>query len=100
MRLPGSLEEAGVPSGDLESLARDAAAQWTGNFNPRPLDEAGAMELYRWALNVNRVNRAFGCALLIAVDRRTPSSAQQGAGGGGAVARRRTSGRSFAAIAA
>jgi hypothetical protein len=46
---PGSLEEAGVPSGDLESLARDAAAQWTGNFNPRPLDEAGAMELYRWA---------------------------------------------------
>jgi alcohol dehydrogenase len=46
---PGSLEEAGVPSADLESLARDAAAQWTGNFNPRPLDEAGAMELYRWA---------------------------------------------------
>ncbi len=39
---PGSLEEAGVPSADLESLARDAAAQWTGNFNPRPLDEAGA----------------------------------------------------------
>jgi hypothetical protein len=31
-----------------ESRTR-AAAQWTGNFNPRPLDEAGAMELYRWA---------------------------------------------------
>jgi alcohol dehydrogenase len=46
---PGSLEEAGVPSGDLESLARDAAPQWTGTFNPRPFDEAGAMELYRWA---------------------------------------------------
>jgi alcohol dehydrogenase len=46
---PASLEEAGVPSSDLESLARDAAAQWTGNFNPRPLDEAGALELYRKA---------------------------------------------------
>jgi alcohol dehydrogenase len=46
---PGSLRDAGIPEGDLPSLARDAAAQWTGNFNPRPLDEAGALELYRWA---------------------------------------------------
>jgi alcohol dehydrogenase len=46
---PGSLEEAGVPAADLESLARDAAPQWTGNFNPRPFTEGGALELYRWA---------------------------------------------------
>jgi alcohol dehydrogenase class IV len=46
---PGSLEEAGVPAADLESLARDAAPQWTGTFNPRPFDEGGALELYRKA---------------------------------------------------
>lgn len=46
---PTSLREAGVPEEDLPALARDAATQWTGSFNPRPLDEAGALELYRWA---------------------------------------------------
>jgi alcohol dehydrogenase class IV len=46
---PTSLRAAGVPEEDLPSLARDAATQWTGGFNPRPLDEAGALELYQWA---------------------------------------------------
>lgn len=41
---------AGVPPGDLEMLAADAARQWTGTFNPRPFDAGGALELYRRAL--------------------------------------------------
>jgi hypothetical protein len=38
-----------VPQADLPQLAEDAAVQWTGRFNPRPLDAAGALELYRAA---------------------------------------------------
>jgi alcohol dehydrogenase len=47
--LPARLSEAGVPEQDLPALARDAAQQWTGRFNPRPFDEAGALEVYRCA---------------------------------------------------
>lgn len=39
----------GVPASDLPSLAEDAARQWTGRFNPRPFDTAGAMEVYQCA---------------------------------------------------
>jgi alcohol dehydrogenase len=39
----------GVPQADLESLAAEAAGQWTGRFNPRPFDAAGALEIYRCA---------------------------------------------------
>ncbi len=42
----GSLE---VPSAVLPELAEQAAAQWTGRFNPRPFDQRGALEIYRWA---------------------------------------------------
>jgi hypothetical protein len=31
-------------------MAAQAAAQWTGTFNPRPFDAGGAMEIYRLAL--------------------------------------------------
>jgi alcohol dehydrogenase len=48
--LPLTLREAGVPEESLPRLAEQAAAQWTGRFNPRPLDTAGALEIYRWAL--------------------------------------------------
>ncbi|HYP26076.1 MAG TPA: iron-containing alcohol dehydrogenase [Blastocatellia bacterium] len=48
-RLPMNLSEAGVPRGDLRMLAEEAAAQWTGRFNPRPLDAAGALEVYECA---------------------------------------------------
>jgi alcohol dehydrogenase len=48
-RLPRTLREIGVPKADLPQLAEDAAQQWTGQFNPRPLDVAGALELYRCA---------------------------------------------------
>lgn len=47
--LPSRLGGAGVPSDDFASLAEDAAAQWTGRFNPRPFDAAAALELYESA---------------------------------------------------
>lgn len=42
-----SLREHGVPKSDLRWLARDAGEQWTGRFNPRPFDAAGALEIYQ-----------------------------------------------------
>jgi alcohol dehydrogenase len=47
--LPASLRELGVVLDDVGSLARDAAKQWTGTFNPRPFDEEAARELYERA---------------------------------------------------
>lgn len=43
---PGRLAAAGVPERDLPGLAEEAAQQWTGTFNPRPFDVAGALEIY------------------------------------------------------
>ena len=34
------------PERDLPDLAEEAARQWTGTFNPRPFDAAGALEIY------------------------------------------------------
>lgn len=48
--LPGSLKEAGVPEEALTRLSEDAGSQWTGKFNPRPFDSAGALEIYQRAL--------------------------------------------------
>ncbi len=39
----------GVPRQDLPLLAQEAAAQWTGRFNPRPFDAAAALEVYECA---------------------------------------------------
>ncbi|MGH9902957.1 MAG: iron-containing alcohol dehydrogenase, partial [Pyrinomonadaceae bacterium] len=44
-----TLRGLGVPKTDLAILAEDAARQWTGRFNPRPLDAAGALEVYECA---------------------------------------------------
>lgn len=44
-----TLSAAGVRQSDLSILAGEAAEQWTGTFNPRPFDAAGAMEIYQWA---------------------------------------------------
>lgn len=44
------LADSGVGEADLPELARQAAEQWTGGFNPRPFDAAGALEIYRLAL--------------------------------------------------
>ncbi len=43
---PGGLAAAGVPERDLPELATEAADQWTGTFNPRKFDAAGALEIY------------------------------------------------------
>jgi alcohol dehydrogenase len=47
--LPRRLRDASVAEHDLPALAADAARQWTGQFNPRPFDEAGALEVYQCA---------------------------------------------------
>ena len=47
--LPRSLAQVGVPRESLPLLARDALRQWTGTFNPRPLDEASVLALYQRA---------------------------------------------------
>jgi alcohol dehydrogenase len=46
-----SLSKAGVPQSDLEMLAAEAATQWTGTFNPRQFDFAGALEVYEQAFS-------------------------------------------------
>jgi alcohol dehydrogenase len=43
---PEGLRAAHVVEADLPQLAEAAAAQWTGTFNPRPFDVAGALEIY------------------------------------------------------
>ena len=47
--LRNNLRSAGVTESELPELAADAAEQWTGTFNPRPLDIQGAIEIYRCA---------------------------------------------------
>jgi len=46
---PTKLGAAGVLKSDLGLLAEDAAGQWTGRFNPRAFDAAGALEVYECA---------------------------------------------------
>ena len=45
--LGGRLRDYGVLSDALPDLASLAAEQWTGTFNPRPFDAAGALEIYQ-----------------------------------------------------
>jgi alcohol dehydrogenase len=47
--MPARLRDAAVPEEALPELAALAAEQWTGSFNPRPFDAAGALEVYRSA---------------------------------------------------
>ena len=47
--LPDRLRTKGVDPADLPQLADDAAGQWTGTFNPRPLTAVDALEVYRCA---------------------------------------------------
>jgi alcohol dehydrogenase len=47
--LPATLRDTGASRGDLAALAEEAAAQWTGTFNPRPFDARGALEIYECA---------------------------------------------------
>jgi alcohol dehydrogenase len=45
-----TLSDSGVDEAAIPELAAQAAAQWTGTFNPRPFDAEGAAEIYRAAL--------------------------------------------------
>jgi alcohol dehydrogenase len=45
-----SLKDSGVEESALPDLASQAAQQWTGTFNPRPFDAAGALEIYKAAM--------------------------------------------------
>jgi alcohol dehydrogenase len=47
--LPANLRAVEIPKSDLSMLAQEAAGQWTGRYNPRPFDAAGALEVYEWA---------------------------------------------------
>ena len=47
--LPATLRDASVPQEALPRLAEEAGSQWTGRFNPRPFDKAGALEIYQCA---------------------------------------------------
>ena len=47
--LPSTLRDLGVFRTDFHALAKDAASQWTGTFNPRPFDAEAAVELYEAA---------------------------------------------------
>jgi alcohol dehydrogenase len=45
-----TLSDAGVDADAIPDLAALAAEQWTGSFNPRPFNAAGAADIYRAAL--------------------------------------------------
>lgn len=46
---PTRLRSVGILKSDFEMLAEEAAGQWTGRFNPRAFDRAGALEVYECA---------------------------------------------------
>ncbi|WP_145422492.1 iron-containing alcohol dehydrogenase [Planctomycetes bacterium K23_9] len=45
--LATSFEELSIPSSGIDTFVQDAMKQWTGTFNPVPLDENRVSELYR-----------------------------------------------------
>jgi alcohol dehydrogenase len=49
-KLPTRLSECGVSPGIFPVLAEEAAQQWTGKFNPRPVTEVELLALYQTAL--------------------------------------------------
>jgi alcohol dehydrogenase len=48
--LPTSLSACGISSGIFPVLAEEAAEQWTGRFNPRPIAQSDLLRLYEAAL--------------------------------------------------
>jgi alcohol dehydrogenase len=49
--MPTNLAQCGVARAMLPQMAEDAAKQWTGTFNPRPVDESSLLELYEAAFD-------------------------------------------------
>ena len=64
--LPTTLSDCGVSRGILPVLAEEAAQQWTGKFNPRPVTEAEMQGLYEAALSAS-ASAACGLADWVAV---------------------------------
>ena len=52
---PTDLAACDVSLDNLPQMAEEAAAQWTGNFNPRPVDSHSLEELYQCAFPRNLV---------------------------------------------
>ncbi|MDP7250345.1 MAG: iron-containing alcohol dehydrogenase [Planctomycetota bacterium] len=50
-QLPSSLQEAGVEETRLPELAEAATKEWTGTFNPRPLNKDDFLGIYQAAYN-------------------------------------------------
>lgn len=48
-RLPSMLRDFGIDEGELPELAEEAANQWTGRFNPRPVGKTELLQLYESA---------------------------------------------------
>jgi len=48
--LPVRLGDCGVERGAIPQLAAEAAQQWTGQFNPRPVDEPALRQIYEGAM--------------------------------------------------
>ena len=48
--LPQDLTGESLHVRDLPALAEEASTEWTGRFNPRPFDAAGALAVYRSAV--------------------------------------------------
>lgn len=48
--LPVRLSDCGVDRTGIPQMAAEAAQQWTGQFNPRPVDEQALRDLYEGAL--------------------------------------------------
>ncbi len=49
--LPAGLADCGISAADLPALAESATTQWTGRFNPRPVDRAAFLALYHATLH-------------------------------------------------
>jgi len=50
-KLPTCLEACGVERSLIPTMAEEASRQWTGTFNPRPVDVASLTELYECAFS-------------------------------------------------
>ena len=48
--LPATLEQCDIDDNDIDVMAHEAAEQWTGRFNPRPVEVGDFEELYRCAM--------------------------------------------------
>jgi len=46
---PVNLKDCGIDESALPEMAEEAAAQWTAQFNPRPVDAAALLEIYHCA---------------------------------------------------